>query len=327
MRLQRGAARSMDDVAAGEREPLIEDDMEAMEAHVTASRYLSRDRPRVRRLMARGDRALLGQSGGKWNIKHNWGDQSCCISLKRLEGVFVRARRRMYVYSPFHTIVNLANWKVVVLCTVMYVIAWLVFALVYWLISGRESRQCDLVPDTAAAGSNSESRNLSFADAFFFSVETMATIGYGAPESIFFDACPMMAVAIPAQTIVGLVWDAVLLGLVFNRMSRGSPRGKTILFSDRAVVRKIRGKWHFMFQVCEVRKHALMEAHVRVYCVRKDLDYLATGSIAYFQPFAMRLQHPSDDLGTTLGVCVRILQNHSTQQPHAVYRNFFLPFV
>lgn len=88
----------------------------------------------------------------------------------------------------------------------------------------------------------------------------------------------MMAVAIPAQTIVGLVWDAVLLGLVFNRMSRGSPRGKTILFSDRAVVRQIRGRWHFMFQVCEVRKHALMEAHVRVYCVRKDLDHLATGS-------------------------------------------------
>ena len=53
----------------------------------------------------------------------------------------------------------------------------------------------------------------------------------------------MMAIAIPMQTVVGLLLDAVLLGVVFNRMSRGSPRGKTILFSDRAVVRKIRGRY------------------------------------------------------------------------------------
>ena len=71
--------------------------------------------------------------------------------------------------------------------------------------------------------------------------------------------------------------DAVLLGVIFNRMSRGSPRAKTILFSDRAVVRKIRGRYHLMFQVCEMRKHALVEAHVRMYCVRKDHDHLATG--------------------------------------------------
>ena len=30
-----------------------------------------------------------------------------------------------------------------------------------------------------------------------------------------------------------------------------------------------------MFQVCEIRKHALIEAHVRVYTVRKDVDHRA----------------------------------------------------
>ena len=55
--------------------------------------------------------------------------------------------------------------------------AWLVFALIYWIISGRESSRCDLVPDTAAAGSNSStSQSLSFVDAFFFSVETMGAL-------------------------------------------------------------------------------------------------------------------------------------------------------
>ena len=51
-----------------------------------------------------------------------------------------------------------------------------------------------------------------------------------------------------------------------------------------------------MFQVCEMRKHALLEAHVRMYTVRKDMDHLGTGAVAYFQPFHMRVQHPDDEL-------------------------------
>ena len=63
------------------------------------------------------------------------------------------------------------------------------------------------------------------------------------------------------------------------------------------MVRKIRGRYHLMFQVCEMRKHALLEAHVRMYTVRKDMDHLGTGAVAYFQPFHMRVQHPDDELG------------------------------
>ena len=281
---RRGATNGGGDVEAG------------VEQRQTASRYLARQPAQASRLLARGK--MLGQSGGRWNIKHDWGDsRKHCISLERLGGSFVRARRRMYATAPFHTIVNLSSWRVIVLCAIMYMLAWCGFAVIYWWISHQEDGKCDLVGDTSRSKSHG---GFTAVEAFFFSVETMATIGYGAPESIFFNSCPMMAALIPVQTIVGLVWDAVLLGVVFNRMSRGSPRAKTILFSDRAVARKIRGRYHFMLQVCEVRKHALLEAHVRMYCVRKDLDHLATGSVAYFQPFAMRLQHPDDELGGML---------------------------
>jgi hypothetical protein len=112
-------------------------------------------------------------------------------------------------------------------------------------------------------------------DALFFSVETQATIGYSAPSDIFFDDCPLVLIVITFQSVVGLFLDAALLGLLFNRVARGTPRANTILFSDRACVRKIRGRYHLMFQVCEIRKHALIEAHVRVYTVRKDVDHRA----------------------------------------------------
>ena len=104
----------------------------------------------------------------------------------------------------------------------------------------RGSKQaCGLLDNYGPAQHN----DFSFLDAFFFSVETMATIGYSAPD-IFFHECKLMAILISFQTIFGLLLSAILLGVVFNRMSRGSPRAKTILFSDRAVVRKIRGRYH-----------------------------------------------------------------------------------
>ena len=116
---------------------------------------------------------------------------------------------------------------------------------------------------------------MSFWDAVFFSVETQATIGYSAPSDIFFNDCPLVLVVITFQSVAGLFLDAALLGILFNRVARGTPRANTILFSDRACVRKIRGRYHLMIQVCEIRKHALIEAHVRLYTVRKDVDHRA----------------------------------------------------
>jgi hypothetical protein len=100
-------------------------------------------------------------------------------------------------------------------------------------------------------------RTMSFLDAFFFSVETMATIGYGAPgDDIFFKECGGMAMLITMQTVFGLVLDGILLGLLLNRVSRGSPRSSSILFSDRAVMRCIRGRYHFMCQVGAASRNA-----------------------------------------------------------------------
>jgi hypothetical protein len=140
---------------------------------------------------------------------------------------------------------------------------------------------CGLVHQNGA-GANTHTK-MTFWDALFFSVETQATIGYSAPSDIFFDDCPLVLVAITFQSVTGLFLDAALLGLLFNRVARGTPRANTILFSDRACVRKIRGRYHLMIQVCEIRKHALIEAHVRVYTVRKDVDHRAFRPTRYLR--------------------------------------------
>ena len=53
-------------------------------------------------------------------------------------------------------------------------------------------------------------------------------------------------------------------------MSRGQKRSRTIVFSDVAIIRMVRGKWYWMFRVAELRKQHIIGAKIRVFCVRHE---------------------------------------------------------
>lgn len=63
-------------------------------------------------------------------------------------------------------------------------------------------------------------------------------------------------------SVASVAIDALLLGLLYSRISRGDERGRSIQFSNKAVIRRIDGVPYFMFQLCELRSHQLVEAHV-----------------------------------------------------------------
>jgi len=104
-------------------------------------------------------------------------------------------------------------------------------------------------------------------EAIYFSLSTMTTIGYGVSDYYFGDCwAPFCLVLL--QVFFAITFDAVAIGLIFQRLSRGRKRGRTIVFSDKAVVRRVGGELYFMFRMGELVKRHLVEAHVRVYCVR-----------------------------------------------------------
>jgi hypothetical protein len=106
-----------------------------------------------------------------------------------------------------------------------------------------------------------------------FSIETFATIGYGAPEDdIFFGQCESVTVVITLQCLVHLLVEAVTIGVIYCRLARPSSRASTIIFSDKAVIRRIRGRLYFMFQLWELRKHQLVEAHIRLYEIKHKFN-------------------------------------------------------
>lgn len=102
-------------------------------------------------------------------------------------------------------------------------------------------------------------RSGSLFDAFFFSVETMSTIGYGSLSPQGF----LGHVIMTAEAIFGILFTAVTTGLVFTKFSNISAR---VLFSDVIVIGPHNSKKHLMLRMANERSTQIIEAsaHLRV---------------------------------------------------------------
>jgi len=121
-------------------------------------------------------------------------------------------------------------------------------------------------------GGIAHARPGSFADAFFFSVETMGTIGYGAmyPDS------PAANVLMVVESITGLTLIALATGLVFAKFSRSTAR---LVFTERAVISPEGGLPALMFRIGNQRGNQLVDARIRVVMIRTE--HLPEGGTFY----------------------------------------------
>jgi inward rectifier potassium channel len=137
-------------------------------------------------------------------------------------------------------------WVLFALMLVLYLGANAGFAVAYLIDGGVEN-----------------ARKGSFGDAYFFSVQTMATIGYGkmTPQSTFAN------IVVTVEALVGLVGIALATGLVFAKFSQ--PRAR-VLFSRYAVVSVRDGARSLMVRLANERATGLVEAQLRVVLVRDE---------------------------------------------------------
>ncbi len=127
------------------------------------------------------------------------------------------------------------------LVALVFVVINTVFALVYM----------------AQAGSVQNARPGSLEDHFFFSIHTLATIGYGsmAPQTRFANA------VVSVQALVGMMMVAVLTGITFAKFAR--PTAK-VLFSNRIVQQTRDGVPHLLFRMANWRHNQVAEAQLAV---------------------------------------------------------------
>jgi inward rectifier potassium channel len=113
-------------------------------------------------------------------------------------------------------------------------------------------------------GSVANARPGSLTDAFFFSLETLATVGYGAMSPATLYGHVVSAVEI----LCGLTLTAVFTGLIFVRFSR--PRAK-LLFAKKAVVTTFNGKPALMLRVGNGRLSMMSDARADLTALVADV--------------------------------------------------------
>jgi inward rectifier potassium channel len=116
--------------------------------------------------------------------------------------------------------------------------------------------------------------------AFFFSIHTSATIGYGSVVPVGVASNTLVAL----ESVVSLLGLAVVTGLVFARFSRPTA---DILFSQRAVMSWIGNLRAFQFRIINVRNNQIIDLHVRVLVSRFELN---TSGIAVRRYYPLKLE-------------------------------------
>lgn len=104
----------------------------------------------------------------------------------------------------------------------------------------------------------------SFSDTLFFSVQTFATIGYGAmaPKTTWAN------VVVALEAFLGMATMAIATGLMFARFSR--PRAR-VTFADKAVISRRNGVRTLMFRMANDRANSIVEARLEVALTRMEL--------------------------------------------------------
>ncbi|MBV9298820.1 MAG: ATP-sensitive inward rectifier potassium channel 10 [Verrucomicrobia bacterium] len=226
--------------------------------------------------------------------------RSISVRTGRLE--FVKINITKFDFrDTYHLILTLTWPRFAALVLVTYIMINLLFAGLY-LLGGK----CiaELPPG-------------SYSEAFFFSVETLATVGYGHmyPDT-FYGHC-----VTTIEIVVGMFGMAVITGLIFVRFSRPTAR---ILFSKCAVISPFDGVPTLMLRVANQRHIAMAEAEFRVMLFRNERIQEEESTRRFYAlklqfdrmiafPVALTLRHMIDESSPLYGLTAEDLKRSDTR--------------
>ena len=228
--------------------------------------------------------------------------------LLNRDGSFNVERKGLTIWSSFslyHALLTMPWWEFFAVAAGWYLLANAGFALAY-LACGPNA----LGSEAAGLG------NHTFLRAFFFSVQTLSTIGYGhiVPLGVAANA------VVTLEALVGLLGFAIITGLLFARLSR--PTAK-LLFSQYALIAPYRGITAFEFRVANSRSNELIEVSAKVLLSRfEDADGIRTRRYyglalerdrVTFLPLTWTVVHPIDENSPLWGATPESLREDQSE--------------
>ncbi len=169
----------------------------------------------------------------------------------------------------YHRLMTVDWFQFFLLAVTLYLGVNLVFAILYWI----------------QPGGLTGARPWSFEDAFFFSVQTLGTIGYGAmsPHSAYTN------LLVTAEAFCSIAVTAIGTGLIFARISRPTAR---VMFTRNAVVTLRDGVPTLMFRVGNQRANQILEAEVSLSLAKRGMTKEGSAFVGFYDLRPVRGRSP-----------------------------------
>ena len=220
--------------------------------------------------------------------------------LLNRDGSFNVARTGLGIlesFAPYHQLLTTSWGGFFAVVSLSYVVLNLIFSVAY-LACGPDAL---LGPGSAMLGGR-------FSTAFFFSIQTFATIGYGqiGPNGLAAN------LVVTVEALVGLMYQALATGLLFARFARPTA---SVLFSRRAVIgpyNNVQGGRALMFRIVNRRRNEIIQLEAQVLfsavepdryggTVRRYSVLPLERNMVTFFPLSWTIVHPIDDASPLAG--------------------------
>ncbi|MDP2385655.1 MAG: ion channel [Bacteroidota bacterium] len=157
-----------------------------------------------------------------------------------------KGKNFMESFDVYHTLTNMSWIRFLILITSCYVIVNLLFASIYYYLGAESFGNIDTSDPVR-----------SFEGLFFFSAQTLTTVGYG----YVYPKTSAVSTVAAIESLLGLLSFALATGVLYGRFSKPNA---TILYSEKMIVAPYRGITGLMFRIANPKRNELIEIEAQV---------------------------------------------------------------
>ncbi|KAG5843810.1 hypothetical protein ANANG_G00154850 [Anguilla anguilla] len=204
-----------------------------------------------------GDEAQACFASGKQRQRYVTKDGKCRVNLGHIQD------KSRFLSDIFTTLVDLKYRWFLFVFTMCYIVTWVAFAEIYFLDAWLRDDVAHVHdPEWRPCFENVDG----FLAALLLSVESQRTIGYG--SRMVTANCMEGVVLIMAQSIVGSIIDALMVGCMFVKISRPQKRAQTLIFSKHCVISERDEQLCLLFRIGDLRESHMVDAKIRAKLIK-----------------------------------------------------------
>jgi inward rectifier potassium channel len=154
----------------------------------------------------------------------------------------------------YHNLLTMPTYFLTLVVFFYYLTANFIFASIYYLIGTDK-----------LLGINNHLGMNNFWEAFFFSVQTITTLGYGRISPIGFST----NIVASFEALIGLVTFSIITGVVYGRFSKPSPK---IVYSENAIISPYLGIKALMIRTANEKNNQLINVSANIIFSKNEIQ-------------------------------------------------------